>query len=124
MPMFRITRRLIRPCRTRSGALPLALLLSAAASMTTAPRADAVPDAPAAARPGIEKVETIRAGRAVETTVTTGRRGPAWVEIVEGLAAGTPVVLEPAGLRSGQPVIVNGLDPTPRAAQVPTNGSP
>ena len=55
---------------------------------------------------GIEKVVTIKDGKALERNVTTGRRGPGWVEILSGLEAGVPVILEPAGLRSGQPVTV------------------
>jgi RND family efflux transporter MFP subunit len=55
---------------------------------------------------GLEKVVTIKEGKAVEQTVKTGRRGPNWVEITSGLEAGQPVVLDPAGLRTGQPVSV------------------
>jgi hypothetical protein len=55
---------------------------------------------------GLEKVVTINDGKAVEQTVTTGRRGEGWVEIISGLNAGQPVVLDPAGLRTGQPVTV------------------
>jgi RND family efflux transporter MFP subunit len=55
---------------------------------------------------GIQKVIAIREGKAVEKQVTTGRRGPDWVEILSGLNPGTAVVLDPIGLRSGQPVTV------------------
>ncbi len=55
---------------------------------------------------GIEKVITVRDGRAVEARVRTGRRDGNRVEVVEGLAAGTPVVLEPGNLVGGQPVTV------------------
>lgn len=55
---------------------------------------------------GIEKVLTVRDGRAVERRVTTGRREGDRVEIVEGLAAGEPVVVEPGNLVGGQPVTV------------------
>ncbi len=55
---------------------------------------------------GIEKVITVRDGRAVEARIRTGRRDGERVEIVEGLAAGTPVVLEPGNLVGGQPVVV------------------
>lgn len=53
---------------------------------------------------GIEKVITVEGGKAREIPVTTGRRGPGWIEVLSGIAAGTPVVLRPEGLRSGQPV--------------------
>ena len=56
---------------------------------------------------GLEKVVTVSDGKAVEKTVTTGRRGPEWVEIVAGLKAGELVVLNPGNLRTGQPVTVN-----------------
>jgi RND family efflux transporter MFP subunit len=55
---------------------------------------------------GIEKVVGIENGRAAEKIVVTGRRGPGWVEIVSGLNPGEPVVLDPTGLRTGQPVSV------------------
>lgn len=55
---------------------------------------------------GLEKVVLVREGRALERTVTTGRRGPGWVEIVAGLEPDTPVVLAPGNLQTGQPVRV------------------
>ncbi len=55
---------------------------------------------------GVEKVLTVKDGRIVERRVTTGRREPDRVEIVEGLAAGEPVVVEPGNLAPGQPVAV------------------
>jgi len=55
---------------------------------------------------GLEKVVLIENGKALEKTVVTGRRGDSWVEIVSGLNAGQTVVLDPAGLRTGQPVTV------------------
>jgi RND family efflux transporter MFP subunit len=69
---------------------------------------------------GIDKVVVVKDGKALEKTVTIGRRGSDWVEIVAGLAAGEAVVLEPVGLRSGQPVTVTDptepSKPTPAAA--------
>jgi RND family efflux transporter MFP subunit len=53
---------------------------------------------------GIEKVIGVEDGKAVEKTVRTGRRVGDRVEIVEGLAAGVPVVVEPGNLTGGQPV--------------------
>ena len=55
---------------------------------------------------GIEKVVVVRDGKAAEKTVSTGRRDGDWVEIVSGLKPGEMVVLDPAGIRTGQPVIV------------------
>lgn len=55
---------------------------------------------------GLEKVVVLKEGKAVEKTVTTGRRDGDWVEILSGLAAGETVVLNATGLRTGQPVLV------------------
>lgn len=55
---------------------------------------------------GIEKVVTVDQGKAKEIPIVTGRRGPGWVEVVSGAAAGMAVVVDPEGLRSGQPVTV------------------
>lgn len=55
---------------------------------------------------GVEKVVTVESGKAVEKPVTTGRRGPGWVEILSGLSPGETVVLNPTGLRTGQPLTV------------------
>lgn len=56
---------------------------------------------------GLEKVVTIQDGKAVEKSITTGRRGPDWIEIVSGLNAGEDVVLNPAGIRTGQPLTID-----------------
>ncbi len=55
---------------------------------------------------GIEKVVTIKDDKAVERTVTTGRRSADWVEILSGLSVGERVVADPVGLRTGQAVTV------------------
>ena len=55
---------------------------------------------------GVEKVVTIESGKALEKAVTTGRRGPGWVEILSGLSPGETVVLNPTGLRTGQPLTI------------------
>jgi hypothetical protein len=60
---------------------------------------------------GIEKVVVIQDGKALEKDVSTGRQRGDRVEILSGLALGESVVLDPAGLRTGQPVVV---------AEVPT----
>jgi RND family efflux transporter MFP subunit len=53
---------------------------------------------------GLEKVVLIKDGKALERTVKTGRRDAGWAEIIEGVAAGESIVLDPAGLRTGQPL--------------------
>lgn len=71
---------------------------------------------------GIEKVVTAQDGRALERTVTTGRHAPDWIEILSGLTEGEEVVLDPAGLRTGQPVTrVNPNPSTPQPAAGPAN---
>ncbi len=54
---------------------------------------------------GIEKVIVVENGKAVEKPVTTGRRGPDWVEIKAGVNVGQIVVVDPGNLQSGQSVI-------------------
>lgn len=53
---------------------------------------------------GVEKVFGVEGGRAVERPVRTGRRAGDRVEILDGLAAGDPVVADPGNLAGGQPV--------------------
>ena len=69
---------------------------------------------------GIEKVVAIKDGKAVEKTVTTGRRGADWVEIVSGLGAGETVVLDPAGIRTGQALIIQGPAENSQTSQTKT----
>jgi len=53
---------------------------------------------------GIDKVIIVENGKAVEKTVTVGRRGESWIEIKVGVNAGQAVVLDPGNLQSGQSV--------------------
>jgi RND family efflux transporter MFP subunit len=55
---------------------------------------------------GIEKVLSVKEGKAFEIRVTTGRRDGARVEIVEGLQPGVSVVLDPGSLVPGQAVTI------------------
>jgi len=52
---------------------------------------------------GIQKVFTVKDGKAVERNVITGKREDDWV-VVDGLEANTSVVLSPGNLVTGQPV--------------------
>jgi RND family efflux transporter MFP subunit len=54
---------------------------------------------------GIEKVIIVENGKAVEKPVTTGRRGPDWVEIKSGVNVGQTVIVDPGNLQSGQNVM-------------------
>ena len=55
---------------------------------------------------GVEKVLSVDKGKAVEVRVQTGRRQNDRVEILSGLSAATPVVVQPGNLTHGQPVTV------------------
>ncbi len=55
---------------------------------------------------GIEKVLMVVGGKAVEKRVSTGRRIGEQVEVIEGIAAGNQVIVQPGNLVSGEPVTV------------------
>lgn len=56
---------------------------------------------------GIDKVIIVENGKAVEKTVTVGRRGDNWIEIKAGVNSGQAVVLDPGNLQSGQSVVTS-----------------
>jgi len=55
---------------------------------------------------GIEKVFGVKDGLAVEKRIRTGRRSADRVEVLEGLASGEQVVVDPGNLAGGLPVTV------------------
>jgi RND family efflux transporter MFP subunit len=55
---------------------------------------------------GLEKVFVVKDGKAVEQRIRTGRRSGDRIEILEGVAAGEPVVTDPGNLVGGTPVTV------------------
>jgi RND family efflux transporter MFP subunit len=58
---------------------------------------------------GIEKVITVKQGKALERPVTSGRRAGEAVEILSGLEAGESVVVKPGNLTTGASVeVVSG----------------
>jgi len=65
-----------------------------------------VPASTVATFAGLEKVFVVKDGKAVEQRVRTGRRSGDRVEILEGVAAGEQVVVDPGSLVGGTPVIV------------------
>jgi RND family efflux transporter MFP subunit len=65
-----------------------------------------VPASAIATFAGLEKVFVVKDDRAVEKRVRTGRRAGDRVEILEGVAAGEPIVVEPGNLANGTPVRV------------------
>lgn len=89
----------------RQGSLRPGLFARAQIIVTEAEQALTVPGDAIITFAGLEKVVTVEEGKAVEKTVSTGRRGPDWVEVVSGLRAGEIVVLSPGGLRTGQRVV-------------------
>jgi RND family efflux transporter MFP subunit len=54
---------------------------------------------------GIQKVFTVKDGKAVEKNVVVGRHEGDWV-VVEGIDANTPIVLSPGNLVAGQPLTI------------------
>ena len=55
---------------------------------------------------GIQKVISVKDGKAVEKRVRTGRHAGDRIEIVDGLQAGEPVVVEPGNIVTGEPLRV------------------
>ena len=53
---------------------------------------------------GVEKIISVKDGKSVELRVQTGRRQGERVEVLSGVQAGQPVVVEPGNLAGGQPV--------------------
>ena len=84
------------------------------ANVITASRDKAVliPTAALVTFAGVNKVLVVEQGRAVEKPVEIGRREGDRVEILEGLAAGAAVIVDPGNLVQGDPVRVAGA-PSP-----------
>lgn len=67
---------------------------------------------------GLEKVFTIKDGKAAEKLVATGRRRDGWIELTSGVKAEEPVIRQPGNLQAGTPVTVT--DAAPVAKQAPS----
>jgi RND family efflux transporter MFP subunit len=67
---------------------------------------------------GLEKVVAVKENKAVEKAVATGRRDGDWFEIVSGLSAGETVVLNPAGIRTGQPLTISNQSSNQAPAEI------
>jgi RND family efflux transporter MFP subunit len=89
------------PGNLRAGAFVRAQIVVAAADQGVTVPAEAL-----MVFAGLEKLVLAREGKALERLVTTGRRGPAWIEVIAGLKAGEVVVLQPGNLQTGQPITV------------------
>lgn len=82
----------------------------------------AVPERALLTFAGLEKVVTVQTNRALEVLVTTGRREGGYVEVLEGLKTGQPVVLDPAGLRTGAAVTVQTAASREARLKAPSGG--
>jgi len=87
--------------RLRPGSFVRAEIVTNDSSMAVTVPADAI-----VTFAGIEKVILIQNGKAQEKPVTTGRRGPDWVEILSGVNVGDAVIVSPGNLQTGQAVSV------------------
>jgi membrane fusion protein, multidrug efflux system len=85
--------------RLRPGAFVRAEIVTDQTSMAVT-----VPSSAIVTFAGIEKVMLVENGKAEEKAVTTGRRGPDWIEIKTGVNVGQSVIVDPGNLQSGQPV--------------------
>ena len=86
--------------RLRPGAFVRAEIVTDQTSTVTT-----VPNTAIVTFAGIDKVMVVENGKAMEKTVTTGRRGTDWIEIKAGVNVGQSVVVDPGNLQSGQAVI-------------------
>lgn len=69
-------------------------------------RALMVPPASVVSFAGIDRVFTVKDGKAAEKRIKAGRRSDEGVEILEGISAGDHVVLSPGNMTDGEKVIV------------------
>jgi len=67
-----------------------------------------VPAAAVVSFAGIDRVFTVRDGKASEIRIKTGRRTDSGIEILEGVAAGDQVVINPGNMTDGESVTVTG----------------
>ena len=61
---------------------------------------------------GLQKVFVLDKTKVTEKEITTGARGPDWVEVLSGVKEGDQVVLDPGSLRSGDTVSSTPITPT------------
>jgi RND family efflux transporter MFP subunit len=67
-----------------------------------------VPAAAIVSFAGIDRVFTVRDGKASEIRIKTGRRTDSGIEILEGVSAGDQVVINPGNMTDGESVTVTG----------------
>ncbi len=90
----------------RDGALRPGAFARAEIVIEAATPAVLVPASSIVSFAGVDKVMGVDRGRARERPVKTGRRSGDKVEILAGIAAGEPVVVQPGNLVNGEPVEV------------------
>jgi RND family efflux transporter MFP subunit len=83
----------------RPGAFARADIVTNSTSMAVT-----VPSSAVVTFAGIEKVILVQNGKALEKSVTTGRRVSDWTEVLAGVNVGDAVVVNPGNLQSGMPV--------------------
>ena len=90
----------------RAGSLARAEIVVEAAAPTLAVPADAL-----VTFAGTEKVFLVSTNdTALERRVETGRRSGDWIEILKGVPPGAPVIRQPGGIQTGDPVKVRRAD--------------
>jgi RND family efflux transporter MFP subunit len=67
-----------------------------------------VPPAAVVSFAGIDRVFTVRDGKASEVRIKTGRRTDTGIEILEGIKAGDDVIINPGNMADGESVNVTG----------------
>jgi hypothetical protein len=87
--------------RIRPGAFARAEIVTSSSQ-----RALMVPAAAVVTFAGIDRVFTITGDTASEKRIKTGRRTDAGIEILEGIAGGDEVVLNPGNMTDGEKVLV------------------
>ena len=97
-----------------NGALRPGSFANASIVSTDSDRAVIVPTSALVTFAGVEKVLSVKDGKVVEKRVTIGRRTAERLEILNGLAAGDPVITQPGNLVEGTPVRVAGGTGTKR----------
>ena len=97
-----------------NGALRPGSFANASIVSTDSDRAVIVPTSALVTFAGVEKVLSVKDGKVVEKRVTIGRRTAERLEILNGLAAGEPVIAQPGNLVEGTPVRVAGGTGTKR----------
>ncbi|MEO6035801.1 MAG: efflux RND transporter periplasmic adaptor subunit [Verrucomicrobiota bacterium] len=88
-----------------TSALRPGLFAEASIVINTNDPALCIPETAISSFVGLEKAFIVREGKALEKSISTGRRERGFVEVLSGVKAGDSVILDAGKMRSGQPVI-------------------